>query len=579
MRCLKPTSKLAGAADSLGWGLSRLGVALLLGTLPLAAEAQSPIRLRDLTPQSGIRFQHTDGSSGRRYIVETVSAGLATFDYDGDGRIDIYFVNGAPLPGAKVDLPPKNVLYRNLGDWRFTDVTDQAGVGDTGFGLGACVGDFDNDGHPDLYVSNFGPNVLYRNNGDGTFSDVTGKAGVGRGNKVGAGCCFLDIDGDGRLDLYAANYVRFTFEVHKPLTVGGVPAYRGPREYPPEPDTLFRNNGDGTFTEVSRESGIALSAGTGMGMVCADYDNDGDTDILVLNDVAGNFLFRNDGRGRFEEVGVQSGFAYNLYGQATGSMGIDCGDLDNDGWLDFFMTCYQNEHPILYRNLGGGLLEDATLLAGAAQGGIPYVNWGCGLVDFDNDGYKDIFFVNGHLQDNVDLFDDTTSYEAFPVLLWNNGHGRFVDVSSSSGDGLRVKSVGRGAAFEDFDNDGRIDVAILNSRRPARILRNETQTANHWLQIRLMGVKTNRDGVGARVKVVAGQLIQIDEVHSGRGYQGHFGSRLHFGLGKRDRVDRIEVRWLGGGVEILHDLAVDRLLTIIEGAASPEKPAVPTTGG
>jgi hypothetical protein len=531
--------------------------------------AQGPIQLRNVTPQTGIDFRHTDGSSGRHYIVEYVASGLATFDYDGDGLIDIYFLNGQPLPGTKVDVPPKNHLYRNLGGWRFEDVSDRAGVGRAGYGLGVAVADYDNDGLPDVYVSNFGPNVLYRNRGDGTFADVTARAGVARGDKVGAGVCSLDIDGDGDLDLYVANYIKFRYDLHVPVTSGGRGMYRGPREYAPEPHQLFRNNGDGAFTDASARSGISAVAGPGMGMVCGDFDNDGDTDVFVLNDVFRNFYFENDGTGKFREIGVQNGTAYNVYGQENGNMGVDCGDYDNDGRLDLFVTTYQTEPVMLLKNLGAGLFDDATLRSGAGQGSFNQVKWGCGLVDFDNDGHKDIFMALGHLQDYAEQIDDTTSYEATPVLLRNTGHGTLVNVSDSSGDGLKVKSVGRGVAFDDLDNDGRIDVVILNSRRPPTVLRNESPGGNHWLQVRLRGVKTNRDGVGARVRVVAGDLVQIDEVHSGRGYQSHFGSRLHFGLGKRATVDRIEVRWLGGGIDVLENVTADRLLTLTESTSGP----------
>jgi hypothetical protein len=316
------------------------------------------------------------------------------------------------------------------------------------------------------------------------------------------------------------------------------------------------------------ESGVGPSAGTGMGIVAADYDNDGDTDVFVLNDVAGNFLLVNDGSGRFEEHGLITGAAYNMSGDELGSMGIDCGDYDNDGWLDFFMTSYQNELPVLYRNLGDGGLRDVTLITGAGAGAFPYVNWGTGLVDFDNDGDRDLFMACGHLYDNVDQFDDSTAYMVRNIMLMNTGDGKFTDVSDSCGDGLAVVLSSRGAAFDDLDNDGRIDAVILNSRREPTILKNDSNTGNHWIQVRLQGVKTNRDGVGAHVKVVAGKLTQVDEVHSGRGYQSHYGMRLHFGLGKRRRVDRIEVRWIGGGVDVLENLDVDQLVSILEGSST-----------
>jgi len=543
-------------------------VLLNIAATPPPPEEPFPIQLRDVTGETGIAFRHTDGSGGRRYIVETVASGVATFDYDGDGLIDVYFLNGRPLPGTTTaGPPPKNRLYRNLGGMRFEDATDRAGVGNAGYGLGVCIGDYNNDGYPDIYVSNFGPKVLYRNNGDGTFTDVTAQTGVTDGDQVGAGACFLDIDGDGHLDLYVANYVDFTFDKHVPEVSDGFPVYTGPRTYEPLRHSLFHANGDGTFTDVTMSSGIGRYPGPGMGVVCADYDNDGHTDVFVLNDVFGNFLWHNDGKGRFEEVGLAAGVKYNAEGVPLGSMGVDCADYDNDGWLDFFQTAYCRELPALFRNRGRGRFEDVTRKAGAAEGGTNNIKWGCGFVDFDNDGHKDIFYVNGHLQDNIEEFDGTTSYAGRPVLLRNTGDGHFVNVSNLAGDGMNVKVVGRGVAFDDLDNDGRIDVVILTSRGPPVILRNESPAGNHWLQVELQGVKTNRGGVGARVKVVAGDLAQSDEVHSGRGYQSHFGSRLHFGLGEREKVDRIEVRWIGGGTDVFENVAVDQLVTLVEGGS------------
>jgi hypothetical protein len=555
-----------------------LGVGLAFMAAGCAAASASGIVLSDVTDQVGLKFKHTDGGSGERYIVETVSAGLALFDYDNDGDVDLYFLNGAPLRGTKVAAAPGNALYRNDGGWKFTDVTEAAGVGDTGYGLGVAVGDYDNDGHLDVYLNNFGPNVLYRNNGNGTFTDVTARAGVSNGSKVGAGTCFLDADKDGDLDLYVSNYLEFSYEKHVSCTTNGVPVYANPRYYPPLPDTFFRNNGDGTFTDVSLESGVGLHAGWGMGIVSGDYDNDGDTDVFIGNDVGENFLFQNDGRGKFEEVGLLTGAGYDLHGDEQGSMGVDCGDYDNDGWLDFFVTSYQSQLATLYRNMGDGMFQDVTLLTGAGAGTLPNVTWGNGIVDLDNDGDRDIFIACGHLQDNVELYDDTSTYREPNILLENTGDGKFVDVSSSSGDGLLVNLSSRGAGFEDLDNDGDLDVVILNSREHPTLLKNDTSSENHWIQVRLEGVKTNRDGVGARVKVVAGDLTTIDEVHSGRGYQSHYGMRLHFGLGKRARIDRIEVRWIGGGVDIVEDVAADQIVTIREGgkrgsALGPPKPS------
>jgi hypothetical protein len=521
--------------------------------------------LRDVTDQTGITFRHTDGGNGKYYIVEYMSAGLALFDFDSDGDVDIYFLNGAPMPGTKLDYVPRDALYRNDGNWKFTDVTDQAGVGDAEHGMGVAVGDYDNDGDPDIYVNNFGPNVLYRNNGDGTFADVTQLAGVQNGNRVGAGASFLDADRDGDLDLYVGNYVKFSFDTHVPRTKQGKPYYGPPLDYPPDPDTLFRNNGDGTFTDVSIESGIARHAGYCMGLVCSDYDRDGDTDILVGNDTGANFVFQNDGTGKFAEVGLLSGFAFDGSGNVQGTMGVDCADFDNDGLFDVHVTSYQNELSTLYKNMGG-FFEDVTRSTGAGMGTLATVKWGNALVDFDNDGDRDIYIGCGYIND------DLTNIAALlgrDRLLANAGNGKFVDVTDHGGDGMRVELSARGAGFDDLDNDGDLDAVILNSRARPTILRNDSPNNHHWIGLDLKGKSTNRDAVGVRVEVVAGDLTQVDEVRSGRGYQSHFGTRLHFGLGNRTRIDRIRVYWPAVGkrqahVSELTNVAVDRVVRIEE---------------
>jgi len=538
-----------------------------------AAEPGCSIQLREVTRGTGIAFVHTDGSSGRRYIVETVCCGLALLDYDGDGDADIYFVNGAPLPGAPKEPPPRNALYRNDGGWKFTDITAQAGVGDTGYGLGVCTGDYDNDGDPDIYVNNFGPNVLYRNNGDGTFTDATREAGVGAGNQVGAGACFLDMDADGDLDLFVANYVGFNFQNHQISYMSGFPAYVGPLHYPPTANVLYRNRGDGTFEDVSVASGIAAHLGTGMGLIAADYDNDGDTDIVVGNDLGANFVFQNDGRGRFTDVGVSSGLAYDAMGNVHGTMAVECGDWNHDGWLDFYMTSYQRQLASLLQSHRGAFFEDVTRVTGAGTDTYSHVTWGTALVDLDNDTQRDLFVACGHLIDNVDQFDDTTSYHARNLVLQNTGRGRFVNVSDRCGDGLLPKLSSRGAAFDDLDNDGDVDVVILNSRSGPTLLRNDSPSHHHWLQVQLRGTRTNRDGIGARVSVTSGDLTQIDEVHSGRSYQSDFGKRLQFGLGPRRTVEQVRVQWIGGSVDVLRNVPVDQLITVVEGShPTPDTP-------
>jgi hypothetical protein len=522
------------------------------------------VHLTDVTEESGITFQHDDGGSGKKYLVEAVSAGLALFDYDGDGLIDIYFVNGAPLPPRGPDPMVTNALYRNKGDLRFRDVTREAGVGDPGFGLGVTVGDYDNDGDLDLYVNNYGPNVLYCNNRDGTFEDVTDRAGVACGDLVGAGACFLDVDADGLLDLYVSNYVDIQIEDDFERTIYGFPSYPAPSYFEPIPDVLYSNNGDGTFIDVSEESGVGQVAGSGMGMICADYDNDGDSDIFVVNDGMDNFFFENDGSGHFEEVGIFRGLAYNFSGLPLANMGVDCADYDCDGWLDFFSTCYSTEVPVLYRNQEGRFFEDVTSATGAGIGSEPHVNWGTAFADFDNDGDRDLFIGVGHLEQEVHRWAANTAFRVRNMLMLNAGNGKFFDVSDRCGDGLEPVESSRGVGVDDLDNDGDLDVVVLNSLAGPTILRNDTDNTNHWIQIKLQGKRANRDGVGSQVRVTAGGRTQLDEVHSGRGYQSHYGMRLHFGLGDCDHVERIEVRWLGGNTQVIEDVEADQLVVVVE---------------
>lgn len=531
----------------------------------MASSPSNSIRFTDVTEQTGIVFKHTDGSSGHRYIVESVCAGLALFDYDGDQDTDIYLLNGAPLFGDSMTPQPRNALYRNNGNWSFTDVTEQSGLGDTGYGLGVTVGDYDNDGHADVYVNNYGPNALYRNTGHGTFEDVTRSAGVGNGSRVGAGACFLDMDADGDLDLFVSNYLVFSKDLHVPHTMRGFPQYGTPLDYPAEPDTLYRNNGDGTFTDVTDAAGLADHPGTGMGTVCADYDEDGDTDIFVANDVMGNFLFRNDGTGRFDEVGLQAGLAYDTFGREQASMGVDCGDVDNDGHLDFYVTSYAQEPGTLYRSLGRGLFEDVTLASGAGQGTLSKVTWGNGLVDLDNDGDRDIFVACGHVQDNVEKYDNRMTYAQHNIVQVNAGDGTFTSLSRQGDHGLNALYSSRGAGFDDLDLDGDIDVVVLNARAKPTIWRNDTPPGGHWLRMRLQGVSANRDGVGARVTLTAGDVTLVDEVHSGRAYQSHFGTWLHFGLGRTRSVEQIEIKWLGGDADVFTDVAANQSILVTQG--------------
>ena len=534
----------------------------------------------DVTETAGIDFRHIHGGGGenpKRYDIETMGSGVAFFDYDRDGFLDIYAVNGQFLTDSATDSVG-NALYRNERDGSFVDVTEQAGVGDRGYGMGVAAGDYDNDGYSDLYVTNYGPNVLYRNKGDGSFSDVTEQAGVGD-RLWGVGCAFLDYDNDGDLDLYVANYLIYKMadadRILKPYLARNVDAptlmgYPHPDNFEGAPDLLYRNAGDGTFADVTRESGIYNPDGKGMGMACSDYDDDGDTDIFVANDLTENFLYRNAGDGTFTEEGLIAGVAYDRDGRTQSGMGADFGDYDNDGDFDLFMTDYQAETNPLYHNEGGGFFVDRAFAVGLAIPSLPYVSWGNLFFDFDSDGYRDLFVANGHVLDNAELFDSSSSYHQ-PNQLFRNagpntsGRWHFSDVSSQAGPALQMASPSRGVACGDYDNDGDSDLFVLNSNLPATLLRNDSLHSNHCLMVRTLGVESNRDGIGARVRVVAGDLVQIAEVRSGSSYLSQNDLRLSFGLGSRKRLERIEVLWPSGAMDVVVDQPANRLITIEEG--------------
>ena len=533
-----------------------------------SAGAAGKISLTAVTEPAGLEFHHVDGRSGQRYFLETVGSGTAFFDYDGDGLIDIYFVNGADLPGFSSPAPPTNRLYRNNDDGTFTDVTEQAGVGDTGYGAGCAVGDYDNDGNLDLYVTNFGANVLYRNNGDSTFTDVTQHAGVGD-DRWSLGCAFADYDNDGFVDLYVTNYIDFHFETHTNCTQKGVATYCPPESFEGVPDTLYRNNGDGTFTDVTTTAGI-YKDGKGMGIVFGDYDNDGDVDCYVGNDAGENFLYNNRGDGTFTNVGWMAGVEADENGNVQGTMGVDFGDYDNDGLLDLIALNYQQQPNALYHNDNGGFFTDLSFVAGMAES-LPYVGWGVDFFDVDNDGDKDLLIANGHLQDTVEKYDDTTTYPQHNHLLINNGQGHFTNESVKAGSGLQSRRVSRGIATGDYDNDGDLDVLISNANDTPQLLRNDGGNQGNWILIRTVGTRSNRAAIGTRVKIQAGDLTQIDEVRGGSGYLSQNDLRLHFGIGTHERIDRIEVKWSSGIVDIIRDVAPNQIIIITEGSHSQQR--------
>ena len=531
------------------------------------ADAEGKISFTDVTETAGLRFHHVDGRSGQRYFLETVGSGAAFFDYDNDGLIDIYFVNGADLPGFSSQTPPTNRLYRNNGDGTFTDVTELARIGDTGYGAGCAVADYDNDGNLDLYVTNFGMNVLYRNNGDSTFTDVTQHAGVGD-ERWSLGCAFADYDNDGFVDLYVANYIDFHFETHINCTQKGVVAYCPPEHFQGVPDTLYRNNGDGTFTDVTTIAGVYNKDGKGMGVVFGDYDNDGDTDCYVGNDAGENFLYQNKGDGTFTNVGWMAGVEADENGNVQGTMGVDFGDYDNDGLLDLIATNYQQQPNALYRNDNGNFFTDVSFVAGMADS-LPYVGWGTDFFDVDNDGDKDLLIANGHLQDTVEKYDDTTTYPQQNYLLINKGRGHFAN-ALAAGNELQSRKVSRGIATADYDNDGDLDILICNANDTPQLLRNDGGNQWNWILIRTIGTRSNRTGIGTRVKIRAGDMTQIDEVRGGSGYLSQNDLRLHFGIGPHKSINLIEARWPSGIVDIIRDVAPNQIIIITEGIHSQQ---------
>ncbi len=519
--------------------------------------------LTDFSAESQIDFVHSYDGHGQRYVVEPVASGMATLDFDSDGLIDVYFLSGAPVHAEDGQHPP-NALYRNLGAMRFTNVTEQCAADDLGFSTGVAVADFDNDGFPDIFVNNYGPNKLYRNNGDGTFMDVTNLASVAGGQELGAGACFLDSDGNGLLDLYVGNYVQRPVEDNTEHTTDGYPSYPGPLDFDPEVDFFFHNDGDGSFSDRSAASGISSVATTSMGVIAADYDDDKDTDVLVVNDVERNLLFENDGTGNFEEVGIQRGIAFSHDAQRNGNMGVDCADYNNDGQLDFFTTTFSNDLPVLYRNDGFGNFVDVTLASGAGSGMMPHANWGTSFFDVDNDGDRDLVVANGHVDPNVNRWAYTTAWKVANTLLLNLGNGQFKNISEESGSGLKPIESSRGLVTDDFDNDGDVDVMILNSLSRPTVLRNETKPSGNWLQIRLHGRNACRDGTGAKVTLEFDGTSLVDEVHSGRGYQSSYGQRLHFGLGETSGTGKLTIRWPTGEEQVIDNVATNQILNIVQ---------------
>ena len=541
----------------------RLFVLALISLQYCTLAATEPIFV-DVTESTGITFVHTDGRSGVRLFNEFLGSGGGFFDYDGDGDLDIYLVNGTVQTAEAPDQTPHNVLYRNNGDNTFTDVTDAAGVGSRAYGTGAAVGDYDNDGDIDLYVTNFGEDQLYRNNGDGTFTDITAHAQVGNPN-WGTSCAFADVDNDGHLDLYVANYAAYTPANDIRCEERGVHVYCGPHAYPAVHDTFYKNNGDGTFTDMSSVyRPTDLVPQHGLGVTFGDYDADGDTDLYVANDQDPNFLFQNSGDGNFFEVALISGVCYNDMGKEEAGMGTDFGDYDNDGWLDLTVSNYQTETNTVYHNHDGTFFTDNTITSGIAEVTHGYLGWGIKFFDYDNDGYQDIFVANGHLMDNITRLEKHVTYPQRNLLFRNLGDGRFAQVSSET-DGLALEKVSRGAAIGDYDNDGDLDILVTNCNQGPDLLQNAIGNRNNWIQIQVIGQKSNRSGIGAKIQVVTGTHVQYREVQSGGSYLSFHDLRAHFGVGKAEQIDVLEIRWLSGHTDRGTQLPVNRKFLAVEG--------------
>ena len=548
-------------------------VLLSLGLMAHAAEtpSASAIRFEDIAQKAGVHFITQNSPTANKNQIETMVAGVALLDYDGDGYLDIYLVNGAAIPSLKKESPTYwNRLYRNNHDGTFTDVTERAGVAGAGYGMGVAVGDYDNDGRPDIFLANVTDNQLFHNNGDGTFTDVTAKAGLAgakyNGKKMWSTAAgWFDYNNDGLLDLFVVNYC--VWEVNKdpycPLKAG-VRAYCHPKLYTSLHNTLYRNNGDGTFTDVSQETGIAAHAGKGMSVSFADYDGDGFLDAFVANDTTPAFLFHNLGGKRFEEVGVQAGVAYAPDGSTLSGMGSDFRDVNNDGLADIWYTAVEHQRFPLLINRSHGDFDDRTVADGL-QGTAEMSGWGNGIFDFDNDGWKDMFVARSNVVDNVQQLIPDRPYPEPNSIFRNRGNGKFEEVNVTAGSDFQLPAVHRGVAFGDFDNDGRVDMVVTVLGGPVKILHNVTETDNHWILLRLVGKKSNRMGIGAQIRITTEDgRSQWNEVTTSVGYASSSDSRVHFGLGANSRIKEIEIRWPNGIKQLLRDVTTDRVLNVDE---------------
>jgi hypothetical protein len=555
-----------------------------------SAASGKPFRAKftDIAAQAGLSMRFASGNeASKKYIIEANGSGVAFVDYDNDGRLDLFMVNGSRLEGYGEGKAPTNHLYRNAGPRGFADVTEKAGLARSGWGTGVCAGDVDNDGNLDLYLTYWGPNVLYRNRGNGAFEDVTARSGTaGPAKEWSSGCTFLDYDRDGNLDLFVTSYQAFDLATASPPGKGancewkGLPVFCGPRGLPYGSVTLYRNRGDLTFEPVTASSGVAAVKGFyAFTPVAADFNGDDWTDIYIACDSTPSILFRNNRDGTFTDIGAEAGVAFSEHGFEQGGMGVGVGDFDNDGRLDIVKTNFAGDYPNLFRNTGNGIFEDVVLRAGLAVN-PQYVGWGVAFADLDNDGLVDILQVNGHVYPELDSGARKTqeSYRNPRLVYRSLGEGRFEDVSEQAGPGVLARRSSRGAAFGDVDNDGDIDVLVMNMGETPSLLRNDlpaSPASGHWIELRLEGVKSNRSAIGAVVSIAAGGQSQTKPVLSQSSYVSQNDLRLHFGLGRATRIDRMMVRWPSGRVEEFPGVPADAFLSLVEGSGTAKRLSAP----